>query len=128
MELLVLVVLLIGWQLRLAFSSAPTAAETPLDKAVALPRQEQVRQTKPGTPWNEGKKPTVWFSDPRLGLVIGAAMITNLMVAGLAGTLIPLGLARRGIDPAVASGVLLTTVTDVVGFLAFLGLAALVLL
>ncbi len=71
---------------------------------------------------------TLWFSDPRLGLVIGAAMITNLMVAGLAGTLIPLGLARRGIDPAIASGVLLTTVTDVIGFVAFLGLAALFLL
>ena len=71
---------------------------------------------------------TAWFSDARLGAVIGAAMITNLVVAGLAGTLIPLGLANRGIDPAIASGVLLTTVTDVIGFVAFLGLAALFLL
>jgi len=70
----------------------------------------------------------VWFSNVMLGVVIGLAMIVNLIIAGLAGTLIPLGLERRGIDPAIASGVLLTTVTDVAGFFAFLGLAALVLL
>jgi magnesium transporter len=55
-------------------------------------------------------------------------MIINLIVAGLAGTAIPIGLERAGVDPAVASGVFLTTVTDVVGFLAFLGLASLFLL
>jgi magnesium transporter len=48
----------------------------------------------------------------------------NLLVAGLSGTLIPLGLERLGVDPAIASSVFLTTVTDVVGFFAFLGLAA----
>ena len=60
--------------------------------------------------------------------VIAAAMIINMFVAGLAGTTIPILLERNGIDPAVASTVFLTTVTDVVGFFAFLGLAATVLL
>lgn len=55
-------------------------------------------------------------------------MIINLVVAGLHGAPIPLGLERVGVDPAVASAVFLTTVTDVVGFFAFLGLAALILL
>jgi magnesium transporter len=66
----------------------------------------------------------LWFQDTRLGLVIGAAMVINLLAAALAGILIPLSLARAGADPAVASGVFVTMVTDVVGFLAFLGLAA----
>ncbi|MEX0921781.1 MAG: magnesium transporter [Rhodovibrionaceae bacterium] len=70
----------------------------------------------------------LWFGDPLLGVVIGAAMVINLLIAGLAGTLIPLGLVRVGVDPAIASSVFLTTVTDVIGFFAFLGLAALVLL
>ncbi|MEE8515265.1 MAG: magnesium transporter [Alphaproteobacteria bacterium] len=70
----------------------------------------------------------LWFSDPAIGLVIAAAMIINLFVAGLAGVAIPLMLERNGVDPAVASGVLLTTITDVLGFLAFLGLAAIFLL
>ena len=58
----------------------------------------------------------------------GAAMVVNLVVAGLSGTIIPLGLERVGVDPAIASSVFLTTVTDVVGFLVFLSLAALFLL
>ena len=70
----------------------------------------------------------LWFGSATLGAVIGMAMIANLIVAGLAGTTIPLLLDRVGVDPAVASGVFLTTVTDVVGFFVFLGLAALVLL
>ncbi|HLB81348.1 MAG TPA: magnesium transporter, partial [Dongiaceae bacterium] len=70
----------------------------------------------------------LWFGLPALGLVIAAAMMFNMAVAGLSGTLIPLGLERLGIDPAIASGVFVTTVTDVVGFFAFLGLAGLVLL
>ena len=70
----------------------------------------------------------VWFREPDLGWVIAAAMVINLAVAGLAGVLVPLGLKRFGADPAVASSVFVTTVTDVVGFLAFLGLGALVLL
>lgn len=70
----------------------------------------------------------LWFASAALGLVIAVAMVFNLIVAGLSGTLIPLGLQRAGIDPAVASTVLLTTVTDVIGFLAFLGLGALILL
>ncbi len=64
-----------------------------------------------------------WFGDPILGGVIAAAMIVNLVIAGFFGVAIPLALDRLKIDPAVASSVLLTTVTDVVGFFAFLGLA-----
>jgi magnesium transporter len=60
--------------------------------------------------------------------VIATAMVVNLLVAGLAGILIPVALDRLGIDPALASGAFVTTVTDVVGFFAFLGLAVLVLL
>ena len=69
-----------------------------------------------------------WYGDWRLGAVIGAAMVCNLLAAALAGTLIPLGLQKFGIDPAVSSTVFLTTVTDVIGFLAFLGLATAFLL
>lgn len=69
-----------------------------------------------------------WFSDPLLGGVIGVAMVVNLVVGGFAGALIPLTLERFGVDPAIASGVILTTVTDVVGFFVFLGLAAIFLL
>ena len=69
-----------------------------------------------------------WFRDLKLGLVIGAAMTINLEAAALAGVLVPLTLKRMNIDPALAGGVVLTTVTDVVGFLSFLGLATLILL
>ena len=70
----------------------------------------------------------LWFDSPAIGIIIGAAMIINMIVAGLSGTLIPLGLEKVGVDPAVASTVFLTTVTDVIGFFAFLGLAAAFLL
>ncbi len=69
----------------------------------------------------------LWFENPALGMIIAAAMIINLVAAGLAGILIPIGLDKIGVDPAVSSAVFLTTVTDVVGFFAFLGLAALFL-
>ncbi|MCC7305764.1 MAG: magnesium transporter [Alphaproteobacteria bacterium] len=69
-----------------------------------------------------------WFHDAMLGTVIGLAMIVNLVVAGFFGVCIPIILNRYGSDPAVSSTVFLTTVTDVVGFFAFLGLAALMLL
>jgi magnesium transporter len=69
-----------------------------------------------------------WFHDLKLGLVIGAAMITNLFVAGLCGSGIPILLSRMGSDPAVSSSVLLTTATDIIGFMAFLGLATLFLI
>ncbi len=69
-----------------------------------------------------------WFGEPLIGLVIAAAMVVNLLVAGFAGVLVPLALDKWGIDPALASGTFVTTVTDVVGFFAFLGLASLVLL
>jgi magnesium transporter len=66
-----------------------------------------------------------WFGSDGLGLVIAAAMIINLLAAALAGILVPLALDSLDVDPAIASGVFVTTVTDVVGFFAFLGLAAL---
>ena len=69
----------------------------------------------------------LWFSNLALGVVIGLAMTVNMFVAGLAGTIIPLTLNKFGIDPAVASSVLLTTITDVVGFFVFLGLATILL-
>ena len=75
-----------------------------------------------------GAVAVAWFGDPVLGGVIALAMVVNMVVAGFAGILIPLGLDRIGVDPAVAATVLLTTITDVVGFFGFLGLAALLLL
>jgi magnesium transporter len=75
-----------------------------------------------------GTAVVLWYHDWRLGAVIGAAMICNLVAASLAGTLIPIGLQKFGVDPAVSSTVFLTTVTDVIGFMAFLGLATIFLL
>jgi len=69
-----------------------------------------------------------WFGIPVLALVIAIAMVINLVVAALSGILIPLVLEKLGIDPALASGTFVTTVTDVVGFFVFLGLAAQMLL
>lgn len=66
----------------------------------------------------------LWFGSGKLGAVIGAAMVVNLLAAGLAGILIPLAMDRLKLDPAPASGVFVTMVTDCVGFFAFLGLAS----
>ncbi len=68
---------------------------------------------------------SLWFQNLELGGLIGAAIIINLVAASLAGVSIPIALKRFGIDPALSGGVLLTTVTDVVGFVAFLGFATL---
>ncbi len=65
----------------------------------------------------------LWFQNTDLGLVIAAAMVINMLVAGLSGILVPMTLVKARIDPAVASTVFVTTITDVVGFFAFLGLA-----
>jgi magnesium transporter len=70
----------------------------------------------------------LWFGDWHLGAVLAAAMIFNMIWAGLAGTLIPLALDHLGMDPAVSAGPFLTTTTDVLGFFSFLGLATLFLL
>jgi len=67
---------------------------------------------------------SLWFANPALGVVIGVAMVVNMFCAGLSGILIPLALDKLKIDPAIASTIFVTTVTDVVGFFAFLGLAA----
>jgi magnesium transporter len=69
----------------------------------------------------------VFFSDWDVALVIGAAVAINLIAAALAGVVVPLVLRRMHIDPALAGGVVLTTVTDVVGFISFLGLGTLFL-
>ena len=70
----------------------------------------------------------LWFGDWLIGKIIGAALFINMIVAALAGFLIPLMLKRMNIDPALAGGVVLTTVTDVIGYMAFLGLGAALLL
>jgi len=70
----------------------------------------------------------LWFHDLPLSLVIGTALTINLLSAATAGVMVPLTLKRMGFDPALAGGVILTTVTDVMGFLSFLGLATAVLL
>ncbi|HGG03977.1 MAG TPA: magnesium transporter [Aliiroseovarius sp.] len=70
----------------------------------------------------------IWFGTPLLGVVIALAMIINLFIAGLAGVMIPVVLDKLGVDPALASGAFVTTVTDIVGFFAFLGLAAAMLI
>ncbi len=70
----------------------------------------------------------LWYGNPGLGLVMGIAIIVNLVAGALAGALIPVILKRLSIDPALAGGVVLTTVTDVIGILAFVGLASYLLL
>ncbi len=70
----------------------------------------------------------LWFAMPMLGVVIALSMVINLFSAGLFGSVIPLVLQKADIDPAVGSSVLLTTVTDIVGFFSFLGLASIMLL
>ena len=70
----------------------------------------------------------LWFGNAEIAAVMAVAMLANLFIAGLSGTLVPLGLLRAGIDPAVASSVFVTTITDIVGFFVFLGLAALYLM
>ena len=70
----------------------------------------------------------LWFNMPLLGLVIGLSMVINLVMAGFFGAMIPLFLKRMDIDPAIGSTVILTTVTDVVGFFSFLGLATYILI
>ena len=69
-----------------------------------------------------------WFGDKQIAIIMGLAMIANLLFAGILGTLIPLTLEKFKIDPAISSSVFLTTATDVIGFFTFLGLSALVIL
>jgi len=70
---------------------------------------------------------TYWFGQPALGLIVAAALIINLVIAAAAGTVLPLVMRKLLIDPALAGSVVLTTITDVVGFMTFLGLGALFL-
>lgn len=69
----------------------------------------------------------IWFHQPMLSLVIGCALLFNVLTSAAGGVLVPLALKRMGFDPALAGGVLLTTLTDTMGFLGFLGLATLIL-
>jgi len=66
----------------------------------------------------------LWFREINLSILIAASMILNMIVAGLFGILVPVSLKKFNIDPAIASSVFVTTITDVVGFLSFLGLGA----
>ena len=80
-----------------------------------------------GTPGPPGTPSGVWATrgNPMLGVLLCAAMIINMFVAATAGTLVPLGLRAVNVDPALASSVFITTMTDVFGFASFLGLATL---
>ncbi|PHQ66185.1 MAG: magnesium transporter [Sneathiella sp.] len=69
-----------------------------------------------------------WFGDPLISIVIATAMVVNVVVAGTVGMLVPVTLEKLNIDPAIASSVFVTTTTDIIGFVAFLGLATLVLI
>ena len=66
----------------------------------------------------------LWFNDTTLSLIISISMILNMIVAGLFGILVPVSLKKMKIDPAIASSVFVTTITDVIGFLSFLGVGA----
>jgi len=66
----------------------------------------------------------LWFKEINLSILIAVAMVLNMMVAGLFGILVPVSLKKLNIDPAIASSVFVTTITDVIGFLSFLGLGA----
>jgi magnesium transporter len=70
----------------------------------------------------------IWYNDVPLGLVMATAILLNLVAGALAGALIPVVLKRMSIDPALAGGVVLTTVTDVIGIVAFVGLATFILI
>ncbi len=70
----------------------------------------------------------VWYQSGLLGVVLGLAMVFNMLVAGVCGILVPLGLDKFGLDPALASAVFVTTITDIIGFLVFLALAGWILL
>ena len=70
---------------------------------------------------------TIWRGDPYLGLILGLAMVGNMIVASIVGTVVPLGLNAIGQDPALSSSVFVTAVTDACGFFIFLSLAAIFL-
>ena len=65
-----------------------------------------------------------WFQELKLSLLIGISMVLNMIVAGLFGILVPVSLKKVNIDPALASSVFVTTITDVIGFLSFLGIGS----
>ncbi|MGE0192458.1 MAG: magnesium transporter [Planctomycetota bacterium] len=101
--------------------------EIPKSKGLRLVAKEGLIGTISGvvTGLVTGLVAMVWHGNPMFGVVIGLAMIINLMAAGVSGAAIPLLMKRLGLDPAQSSNIILTTVTDVVGFFAFLGIAML---
>lgn len=101
--------------------------EIPLNKVWTVLRRETVIGTFNGlaTGTVTAIIAWLWYGNPILGVVVGAAIMVNMIAAGLAGAAIPLSMKAIGLDPAQASGIILTTVTDVVGFFAFLGFAVL---
>jgi Mg/Co/Ni transporter MgtE (contains CBS domain) len=66
----------------------------------------------------------LWFNDTQLSLIISISMVLTMVVAGLFGILVPVSLKKMNIDPAIASSVFVTTITDVIGFVSFLGVGA----
>ena len=106
-------------------SSGPTTVETP--KTPPQKKRQLGVATLNGQLWAAvAGLSALWSNeDAKLGIIFGSAMIINLITAALAGAFLPLILKAMKIDPALAGGVVLTTITDVVGFLSFLGLATL---
>jgi magnesium transporter len=99
--------------------------EIPRDRSLALVLKESIVGAVAGviTGIVTALIAWLWHGNPFLGLVIGLGMIVTMFAAGLAGSAIPLLMRRFGLDPAQCSNIILTTVTDVVGFFAFLGFA-----
>ena len=75
-----------------------------------------------------GSAAFLWFHDPHLSIIFGLAVICTLLIAGIAGALVPIFLEKIGVDPAISSGIILTTITDCTAFATFLGLATMFLL
>jgi len=101
--------------------------EIPSDRVLALIAKEGLLGTITGavTGIVTGLVAWLWQGNPILGVVIGLGMVVNLFFAGLAGAAIPVVMKSFGLDPAQCSSIILTTITDVVGFVAFLGFAVL---
>jgi len=95
-----------------------------------LLRKESIVGLLNGLLWSliTGVATTFWFNDYSLGIIFGVAMLINLTIAAIAGAIIPLILNKMKIDPALAAGLMLTTVTDSIGFFIFLGLATIILI
>ena len=119
-----------GTQSLIIITRAMALGQISTDNAVGIMRKELMVGLLNGLGWAivVSIVTFLWFDEWKIGGIIGAAMIINMFVAALAGFSIPLILKRLNVDPALAGGVVLTTVTDVIGYAAFLGLGAALLL